>query len=306
MNDISKAILSTLAYYDMFDYPLTELELWQWLYQPGIAPVKLSDLRAGLISPELSGKVKSHNGFYFLSGRREIVDIRLDRYRSAERKFGRALKFIKFFRCFPFVRMIAVCNTLAINNSRPNADIDLFIVAKANRVWQTRFWLTLFLRIFNLRPSQSARRDKICASFFVDENNLNLASLSLAKDIYLPYWVSQLVPVYDEKTYDSLLAANSWVREQIPNFLINQLPQRRTVKRSGGLKKIIEFKLSILPENFFRSLQWRILPARLKKLANQGTEVIWRTGVLKFHDNDRRRMFYEKWQIRLQGLVKFK
>ena len=33
LNNLEKAILKTIAYYDIFDYPLTALEVGQWLWQ---------------------------------------------------------------------------------------------------------------------------------------------------------------------------------------------------------------------------------------------------------------------------------
>ena len=43
--ELDQAILSTIVYFDIFDYPLTISEIWKWLYiKDGIDKYNISDI----------------------------------------------------------------------------------------------------------------------------------------------------------------------------------------------------------------------------------------------------------------------
>jgi len=307
MNDLEKAIINTVAYFDVFDYPLTEFEIWQYIFDEAgdERPVSYGQIIDCLETGGLMGsQIECDQGYYFLSGRREIINYRRQRYAYAERKYMKAIRVIKWLRFFPFVRMVAVCNTLAFNNSRREADIDLFIVTRPGRIWQSRFWVNGFLKIFKMRPSQEKSQDTICSTFFVDEAHLDLHNLLLNEsDIYLKYWIRQLVPIYDENVYDDFFSANSWVKKYLPNALMKSLPPRRCVKSVKTAKLFINTISLLFPEIFFKKYQMKIMPRGLKGLANRDTRVIVNDHMLKFHDNDRREQFLSRWNHNRQAAL---
>ncbi len=307
MNELEKAIIKTLAYFDVFDYPLTEFEIWKWLYcdQAPTDKITYLEIRRNLLGNEnLKEKLEFKHGYYFIKGREEIIQSRRRRYGYAEKKYMKALRVIKVLRFFPFIKMIAVCNTLAFNNSRREADIDLFIVTKRQRVWQSRFWVTGVLKIFKMRPSQTKSQDTICSTFFVDEDNLDLHKLSINNnDIYLKYWVRQLVPIYDEGVSGLFASSNEWIDRNLPNTINIDTPPRRQVKKLKVCKIIINFFASLMPESVFKNYQLKIMPKGLKELANLDTRVVVNDHMLKFHDNDRRQAFLDRWLNRIEQLV---
>lgn len=69
-NTLEQSIIKTLAFFDIFDYPLTLTEIWKWLYKPGKINnenPKLSDVKQALeTSKFLQDKVSSVEGFYSL------------------------------------------------------------------------------------------------------------------------------------------------------------------------------------------------------------------------------------------------
>lgn len=313
MTPLEKAILATIHYFDIFEYPLTAMEIWKWLTAASYDPQSASAVRSAAYaevlsaladSRPLSERIETKHGFYFLSGRSSTVETRMDRYRLAEQKFYRAKRFIKILRFVPFIKMIGVCNTLAYANSRPEADIDLFIVTRPGRVWQTRFWVAGFLKLFSLRPRPGKTQDTICTSFFVDTDHLDLSSLAIdAHDIYLTYWVAQVVPVYDEGVYRTFLKNNPWVAERLPHYLPYEPTPRRSVRRIRWAKWVLSAICFIFPERLFQGYQQRILPQELAAMVNTDSRVVMRDGVLKFHRNDRRREYQSEWQQRLSTIV---
>ena len=305
MNSLERSIIATLSYFDIFDYPLTLMEIWKWLLvEPDQQSVSIEDIQQSLEQSDfLKKKIESKFGFYFLHGRKDIVEVRRERYSYAERKFHKAMKIIRIIRLVPFVKMVAVCNTLAYNNSRKQADIDLFIITKRKRVWQVRFWVTGFLRVLGLRPTPGKTQDTICPSFYIDEDHLDIEELAIKDDVYLPYWVVQVFPVYDQGVYQKFIEANQWVSNKLPNRLPITPSPRRRIKQINWLKNLLTVFCYFIPESLFKSYQMKIMPDKLKAMANKDSRVVVRDYVLKFHDDDRRQLFLDSWQKRLNQVI---
>jgi len=302
MSTLEKSILATISFFDIFDYPLTLVEIWQWLYvypEPRTKndeQIKISDIQDVLDKNDsLKGKVEMKNGFYFLQGRADLVEKRMERYNIAERKYQKSLKIIKILRLIPYVRMIAVCNTLAYSNARDESDIDLFIICEKGHLWKTRFLVSGFLKFFNLRPTESETRDKICASFFLSEDSLDIINLAIDDDIYLKYWITQIYPVYDDGAYAKFLAANNWIKKDFKNIYSVKPTIRRQLGESPLLSAFRSI-FSILSENYCRNYQWKILPDNLRQMVNKDTRVMMNDHLLKFHDNDKRELFNQQFR----------
>ena len=129
---LGKSILNTVAYFDIFEYPLTAMEIYNWLY--GNYGLKtndygLKDVQNALDDSQfLKDRLETRNGFYFLKGKSAHVRTRLNRYNIAQEKYKRAELIANIFSYFPFIQFIAVCNSLAYNNVREQSDIDMFII----------------------------------------------------------------------------------------------------------------------------------------------------------------------------------
>jgi len=311
MDNIEKSVLKTLAFFDIFSYPLTLSELWKWLYNPG-QKVTLAELKDVLDNSKvLQKKICQQEGFYSLVGREHIYLRRKQNNNLAERKFRRAVLLSKIYRFIPFVRMIAVCNSLAYSNAGENSDIDLFIITKRGTIWLARFFTIILVSLLRLRPKEDNKRDAFCLSFFISEDALDISSSMMSRDdIYYPYWVSQLLPIYNpDGLYEKFLAANSWYLEQLPhsykNHFSKEIKETRLTKAGSKIISFIAspplFRRSFY--NFYRSFQVRIIGHNLGSLVNLDTRVIVNEGMLKFYPNDNRELFYKKWKDRVYNLL---
>jgi len=148
------------------------------------------------------------------------------------------------------LRAVFVCNTLSGAGLTEGSDIDVFVVVRKGRLWLARFLATLALSVWGLRRTKRKIKDKVCLSFYVTDDSLNLSKIALNNDVYLMYWIAQLIPIYDpDNLYLSVQRANQWVKQSLPNaFVPHELSERLRV--SGG--KISEF----IRENVGRCI-WR-------------------------------------------------
>lgn len=314
-SSLERAILATIAYFDLFSYPLTVVEVWKWLYRDhGAAPETLPNVDQVLrTSPFLAQRLEERDGMFLIRGRGEIVEVRRERYLLAERKFRRLQRVMRILGAMPFVRAVAVCNTLAYANARDESDLDLLVITAPGHIWTARMFATGIATVLGWRPTRTRMRDTICLSFYLSSDAFDLRRLALSDDdLYFRYWLDQLVPVAgDSELIGVLRESNGWYRERLPNAF-GTSPSLRRMHRSSRLavllRRIVERAhsgyLGIALERTYRNWQVTRLPAKLKMLANLDSRVVVSNRMLKFHDNDRREEFLERFGAHLNGVAR--
>jgi len=289
MNTIEDAILETLTYHDLFEFPMTAHEICLTL--PSSRNVSRHTIFDALKSLEKADLVGHREGFWYLLGREMTVARRKKRYDVAERKFRIAKRFFRFARHISFLRAVYVCNTLARSNAREESDIDLFIVVAPARIWIARLFVTGFAKLLRARPDHITSKDRLCLSFFASENALDFRAHAIENDVYLPHWIFDLYPLYDESGVSGkIFAENAWVRDRLSGLRRPLGSMRRTIFGGrGALKTFLERTLdrSFL-ESWAKSFQLRIMPERLRKRANTACGVVISDTTLKLHGLDRR------------------
>lgn len=293
-----RSILSVITYFDLFSYPLTDWEVWKWMTpENGQAPT-YADVRLLLTSSAyLRERLRSLEGLYYLRGRSENVTTRKDRYLTAEQKYKKVLRAVNVFRCLPFIRTIAVCNSLAYSNTREDGDLDVFVITEPGKVWTVRLFTAGLAKLFGWRPKEAHSRDAVCLSFFLAADQLDLSSYLLQPDDrYMQFWLDQLVPVYgDASVLDALREQNAWWQRVMPHAY-GVVPARRRTVRDVWWSRVVRSVLALfhigawgrLLEQRYRTMQLNVLPQTLALMANKDSRVVIGDHVLKFHENDRR------------------
>lgn len=301
MKTMDKAITSTLAYFSIFDYPLTLIELWQWLYWQDDQKPIFENYLAAVKVLEDGAVLVNKDGFLCLAGREEIVEKRRQNYRDSFAKYEIARRVGRCFAILPSVKAIFVCNSLSYNNSRQSGDIDFFIVVKDERLWLTRFCCLSILKIFNLRPTADNKQNKIDPTFFISHAQLSLNGIALDNDIYLRYWLAQLSPLYDP---DNVLAVLRDENQKLLNDLPNSLPTsphaRRVIKNSYWLRGLRFIMSGLINYHWLEVItkRWQlaILPSALKDQLNKNKGVVVNDHMIKMHKADRRQEYLQQWQ----------
>ncbi|MEK9178337.1 MAG: hypothetical protein AAB801_00990 [Patescibacteria group bacterium] len=209
-----KPILKTLLYSDVFDYPLTESEVWKYLISR--QKIKISEFNKTI--KKINSVVFRKEMFLYMEDRESIFEKRMKRDRESERKLRLARPVIKKLSVFPGVMFIGISGSLSMKNSDKEDDIDLFVIARAGTIWTTRLFLILYLKILGLHRGRGDQKisDKFCLNMMMDDKNLSLSKNY--RNIYTAHEVVQLLPVISrDNTYKNFLVANDWVLEFLPN-----------------------------------------------------------------------------------------
>jgi len=230
VSEIKKNILTTLAYFDVFNYPLTREEICLFL------PVKFErktfeDAMTCLIETRM---VYRFDKFYCLKNDQYLVQRRNKGNQKAIEMVKIARKVGNLLIRFPYVRGIAISGSLSKNYADEQSDIDLFIITAPNRLWIARTLMHFFKKLTFLVNKQHC----FCMNYYVDEQALEIAE----KNIYTATEVVTLIPIQGDATFADFFAANAWTRKYLPNHIM-RVSTAKPLKKSL-LKKLVEFLLN--------------------------------------------------------------
>lgn len=229
---IRQAIIKTLVYADLFDYPLSSDEILRYLTVPASSETVQRLLDNGASEREINRS----NGYFTLPERAELGPLREQREVIADEKWSAAEQYARWIARLPFVRMIAVTGTLAVRNVEASDDIDLFIVTATGRLWLCRALTILVVR------AAAAAGDEVCPNYFVSERELSFDE----RNFFAARELAQMVPLYGAETYEHMWELNDWVTDYLPQATgsPNGAPTMRLSRRESTVKRAAELLLS--------------------------------------------------------------
>lgn len=303
---LEKSILATVAYFDVFDYPLTTFELARLLLARSQGQHSLADVQKTLDEGLLLQRaIRRAHGFCCARGRESLRARRHSRFLFAQEKYKQASWVMRALAAMPYVRALFVCNSLALENTAEASDVDLVVITEQGGVWWARLFCLLFLSLLGRRPGLRSRKAKICLSVFVDEARLNLAHLRMGEnDIDFAYWVANFYPIYDASdVYERLWAANrAWLLRTLPNARPIIAHPLRVIQNRRMASRALEPLLAPFSAAARAIQQWKF-PAAIRDVANRDTRVRIEDGLLKFHVTDRRVEHLESFVKRYEALL---
>jgi hypothetical protein len=271
---LGQAVAETLAYADIFDYPLTIAQICRYLVRTPATPAEVE--AALLADPGLAARVERYGDLVCLRGRSQVIAVRQTRERYSASLWRTARALAAALAYLPFVRMVAVIGSLSMDNVRSVADdIDVLIVTRPGRVWLARALVVSLVRLAAL-----ARVD-LCPNYVLSTRRLTMT----VDDLFTAHELTQMRPLYGSQSFTDLLAANRWLEA----FLPNAAPQTGSVRDLGvvgrGVQRLAEWPLrGRLGEAMESWLQDRKLAQlREEALATGSEETILDAEVCKGH-----------------------
>jgi hypothetical protein len=228
-----------------------------------------------------------------------------------QKKRERALGIANVISVIPFVRMVAVINSIAMGTAQAHSDIDLLILTQKKRMWIVRTLVPFYLRLRGLNKTKEHRTDRACLGMYATTDFGSYEALQLApgKDIYLTYWAAVLTPLLDTGShYRKWLVQQDWLFKALPN-----LKSRVTYKHPGRLftrilRGFLEFFLipfgGLLENICFRINLKRIYKFSENRRDDEDTSVIITGSMLKLHPYDKRPEMQRKFEKMLQTFTK--
>ena len=226
-----------------------------------------------------------------------------DKYSDHELKlFSKAQKYSKLIRFIPWLKMVAICNSLSMRAWNKNSDIDLFIVTDNKRMWFVRILITFIFQILWVRRHWNKVAWRLCLSFFVTNKWMNFNKFVIENDIYLYYWIFFLKPIIiKDNTYNKFLSINKDIMPDNPEsnnleFLIYEQKESTKKNKKKSILDILKKLSSILLDKINYILKNIFLKRALNKkkrleVNKDNKNIFWiiiNKNILKFHNNDKR------------------
>jgi predicted nucleotidyltransferase len=251
---IKNDILSTLAYYDIFTYPLRKREIWLFLQNL----YDHTEFEIALQALVDNSSIFKLDEYYSLQNTYAIVNRRITGNDKARQLLQTAEKVTSLLSGFPFVRGIAVSGSLSKNFADDRSDIDLFIITSPNRLWVARTLLHCFKKLTFLVNKQHF----FCMNYFVDEDHLEIAE----KNIYTATEIATLIPLQGNTIFEKFYTRNAWIKMYLPNKYMRVSTEKKI--KETWLKWLIEFSLNNSFGNMMDNMLMNITSKRWLKKTN--------------------------------------
>ncbi|HEY1871972.1 MAG TPA: hypothetical protein VGG71_12995 [Chitinophagaceae bacterium] len=198
-------ILKALAYFNIFNYPLTKQEVRNFSGNY-IGEERFEAALHKMVFEKIIFRI---NEFYSLQNDPFIVEKRIKGNDRAKKLLSKAINIGAFLYRFPFVRAVGISGSLSKNYADEKADIDFFIITKSNRLWISRTILHLFKKLTFL----VGRQHFFCMNYFIDEKTLQIPQ----QNIYSATEIVTLLPAAGTEAINDFFKTNDWTDDWLPN-----------------------------------------------------------------------------------------
>lgn len=276
------AILATVAYADVFDYPLRRDELTHWM----------------LLNFQKAWKIKEiemKDGYWYLKGRANIIKLRRQREAWQAEKWGIAQRAAGYLSWIPTLHLVGVTGGLAINNARQDDDIDLLIICARGTLWISRLLATVMISVLGLRrlPRQKHVANKVCLNMFMSPRHDLGWGVDVPgdeRDCFSAHEVLQMHPLWEQPgTYRKFLGNNHWVEAYLPNAWHSN--------SKSGIPEA--YKTPAIVLWVFRVFEFPAKVIQLWYMAHHRTNEVITDTILRFHPKDARIWIKRKLSARL-------
>ena len=261
MTDTRQYILQTLAYFDIFQYPLTREEIVIF-HGEDCRQTVIADALQSLVDDKI---VFDLDQFYSLYNDRDLASRRRLGNALATEQMKTAHRAAKILSGFPYVKGLAISGSLSKNYSTKKTDIDFFIVTSANRLWIARTLMHLYKKFTFI----TGRQHWFCMNYYVDEAGLEIEE----KNIYTAIEVVTLLPMHGAVSLEKFMLANVWTKKYLPVY----------PKSTGEIPEAKKGLFARLIERLFNGRMGEWLDNKLMRI----TDKRWQKKVIHNKKNDK-------------------
>lgn len=296
LNKLEKAILLSISYSSVFDFPLKTAEIKLRLI--GTKNVSSQDLKKTLIKLCKKKFLLEEKGFYFLPNFRKNLVLREKRAKIAFSKRKEAQKFVNFAKRILFIKAIAITGSLSTSNTNLNDDVDWLIMTAPQRLWLTRPLVLLIGILFSKKRHRNGdhKDNSWCFNMFLEETSLGLPYNK--RNIYTAHEVCQADFVFSKDGEEGLfLGENRWVKRYLPGFYQERIAEAFEKHKKISAKKTkakkteklwLGWLLDLINKLFYKIQYWY--------MKNHMTEELVQENRAFFHPRDTKREIMRKWQ----------
>ena len=209
---LDQAILRTLLYADVFDFPMTTAEVHHYLIE---TQATLAEVEHALqhpsaqLRPLITSQQIDTQMYFAINPRAEhVFATRQQRENYSQKLWPHALRYGHILSALPFVKMVCLTGALSVRNPGGlNDDLDYFLVVQTGRVWTARFMAVILVRLAKLWGMV------LCPNYVLGEEAL----VQSKQDSFIAHEIAQMQPIYGKDLYLAMRTENEWAQIFLPN-----------------------------------------------------------------------------------------
>ena len=260
-DELTNAICKTIAYAKLFQYPLTNDELRERLFDVEVDETTFTE------------------GLKLLQFQSDpaLFELRAARERISDEAIQNAQAHLRTLASIPFVRMVAFSGSTAHRNMTTGEDLDLFMVVEDGKLWGVFLLATVWAKLKGLR-------ELLCMNYLISDAALPL----FEHDAFTAQQVASLKPFFGKAVYDRFTEMNPFVWRHFPNFnpaLHRQCyPEIPASRIKALLEGVLRWGPAQLLERFSRTVLGSYLRRKAGDAAKSGDcDVVLEPRRLKLH-----------------------
>ncbi|MCF6306764.1 MAG: nucleotidyltransferase domain-containing protein [Flavobacteriaceae bacterium] len=269
-------LLKPLLYFSLFQYPLTEEEIYT--FSETTSKEQINASLEKLVREKVIFKIDE---FYLFEDDKSLVKRRLSGNQMAKDIQDKADKVSKFISKFPYVEGVGISGSLSKGYyDDDDGDIDFFIITSPKRLWIARTFLILYKKIFLLNSKKY-----FCVNYFISTNSLEIEE----KNRFTATELTTMLPMYGNGSFHDFYEQNKWVNSFLPNKTIAEgLSKLNPVEKpilSKAIEGVLDTKLGDWLDSLFLKITYKKWKIKFNKLEDKHFNVALKStqNVSKHH-----------------------
>ena len=206
-DSLEGAILTTVAYYDVFAFAPQPREIHRFLVGRRASRTEVE--RALHESRSLADHLGTRDGCWFLRGKDHLAPRRLRFSRHSAALWPRARKMAKLVERSGLALAGMVTGSLAADNADEHADIDFLFIYPEERTWTSYASMRLMAKVPMLGLGD------LCPNYVLSRAKLEVRP----QNLFTAWEIAKAVPMFGFNVFEQFLRANHWVTRYLPNAL---------------------------------------------------------------------------------------
>jgi hypothetical protein len=293
---LEQAVLRTVAYASLFDYPLTPAQVSDTLIgASGTEEIILQCYRSSAL---LRSAIECRDGYFFLRGAADAIARRRAREAASRDLLSSHRDVLRLICALPYTRLVALSGSAAHFNVDPGGDLDLFIVTRGSRVWSVTLAIVVLTKLLGCRRV-------VCANYVIADGALTVERA----DLFSANQILHLRPLAGEELLREFVAANPFVAEHYPGrrapggALEGYAPGRVL----ASIKRAVEHALAWGPDRVIEAASRAVYSRHLRSRAGRWKspdQVDLSGDQLKLHTMSHRRAILDRFEARVGQMVR--
>lgn len=249
---LKEAIINSLCYRAVFDYPLSFYQLSNYLIDGYVDNLSFDELKRNLKNLINEGEINYAYGKYLLPNRSYVNWD--ERKEFSKNLIKKAEKITKVLKLIPWIKFVGITGTVSAFGAEEDDDIDFLIISQKDRLWLVRGFVFVILKILGQLRTDDAPQRKICPNIFLSEDYLFWEKQK--RNLFVANEICMLYPLYDKnETYFRFIKENEWVFNYFVNFKVGFDKLSKKTERTSYFMELLEKAAYVLQKKYMRKRQ---------------------------------------------------